>query len=69
MCGQQPSFNQIEESINNAEEITVPNKEVHSLVSNIRVSPAATSDKDIDMLMLGGDGSMMNVKDSYLTTN
>ncbi|XP_074366748.1 uncharacterized protein LOC141707466 [Apium graveolens] len=74
-----PTFNQIEESIINAEDITDLNKEVqidksktmHSrgLVSNVKEGPAVISDEDISMLMLGGNGSMSNVEDSKLTAD
>lgn len=76
---EEPIFNQIEESIINAEDITEPNKQVHidksntihsrGLVSNVKESLAVISDEDINMLMLGGNGSMMNVDDSKLTTD
>ncbi|KAK1398259.1 Carbohydrate-binding-like fold [Heracleum sosnowskyi] len=73
------TFNQIAESIINEEDITDPNKEVHidksntiqgtGSVSNVKESSVAVSDDDIDMLMLGGDGSLMNVEDSKVTTD
>lgn len=59
--------------------MTDPNKEVHidtsdtthgrGLVSNVKEGPPSISDENINMLMLGGNVSMMNVKDSKLTTD
>lgn len=72
----EPTFNQTEEPIINAEDITYPKEKVHidksntmhsrGLVSNEKESPAVISDKDINLLMLR-DGSMMNVEDSKIT--
>lgn len=70
------TFNQIEESIINAEDITDPNKEVHidksntiqgaGSVSNVKESSVAISDEDINVTMLGSDGSMMKISTNGL---
>ncbi|KAK1355735.1 CBM20 domain-containing protein [Heracleum sosnowskyi] len=72
-------FNQLEEPIIIEEEITSSHKEVNidlnntvpgrGFVSNPKESPADTSDKDSNTLVVGGNGSMMNLKESKRGTD
>ncbi|XP_017247067.1 uncharacterized protein LOC108218578 [Daucus carota subsp. sativus] len=72
------TFNQIEESIITEEGITSSNKEINinidenipgrGLVRNAEESPADNSDDDMNVLMVEGNDSMMDLKESKLST-
>lgn len=72
-------LNQIEEPVIIEEEITSSHKEVNidinntvpgrDFISNTKETPTDNSDEDSNMLVVGGNGSMMNLKESKLNTD